>query len=61
MMAAKTVGRHKKGFKRPRKPPLKVLSDFGTPGNTPLAKVAGIDKRLASTKPKGGKEYYAAK
>jgi len=46
---AKRVGkRGKRGFKRPRKPPLHVVSDFGTSGNTPIAKRVGLDKRLKS-------------
>ena len=45
-MAAKTVGRHKRGFKRPRKAPLRVVSDFGSISNTPLGRRVGVDKRL---------------
>lgn len=55
-MAARKVGRGKrKGFKRPRKPPLHILSDFGSIDNTPMAKVAGLDKRLKSKGDYGAK------
>lgn len=53
-MAARKVGKHKRGgkrkggIKRPRKPPLHVLSDFGTQGNSPLAKRVGNDRKMAS-------------
>jgi hypothetical protein len=43
-MAARKVSR-KKG-KRGRKPPLHVVSDFGTRGNSPLARKIGNDRKL---------------
>jgi hypothetical protein len=56
MAARRKVGKHKsrrrgrgKGsIRRPGKPPLHVLSDFGTQGNSPLAKRVGNDRKMAS-------------
>lgn len=49
LMARKRVGKKKgSGIKRPRKPPLHVLSDFGTVGNSPIAKRTGNDRKIVS-------------
>jgi hypothetical protein len=47
---ARKVG--KKSGKRPRKPPLHVVSDFGSTKNSMLKKRVGRDKKLP--KAKGG-------
>lgn len=48
-MAKRRVGKRKGGFKRSRKPPLHVLSDFGTQTNSPIAKRIGNDKRTRAS------------
>lgn len=53
-MAARKVSR-KRGHKKGRKPPLHIVSDFGTKGNTPIAKRVGLDRKLKS------KGNYSAK
>lgn len=47
MAARRKVGKSKRG-KKGRKPPLHIVSDFGTKGNTPIAKKVGLDKKLKS-------------
>jgi hypothetical protein len=44
MAARRKVSKKKHG----RKPPLHIVSDFGTRGNSPLAKRIGNDKKLRS-------------
>lgn len=47
-MAKRRVGKRKGGFKRSRKPPLHIVSDFGDVNNSPIAKRVGRDKRTRS-------------
>lgn len=46
-MAARKVGR-KKSSKRGRKPPLHIVSDFGSRSNSTIAKRIGNDRKLRS-------------
>ena len=48
VMAAKRVGRKRGRGKGSRKPPLHIVSDFGTRNNSPIAKRYGNSKLTRS-------------
>lgn len=47
-MAKRRVGKRRGGKRGGRKPPLHIVSDFGSVNNSPIAKRIGNDKRTRS-------------